>query len=484
MMPNNGKVLILDDNFNEALPLIKMLSKSKTSYMYFSGNVDELPDKPFCGIRIIFLDLRFTTSTGDKDVVGNAINLLRRLIDKGNGPFILIVWSKHEVEYFKLLCDELEKNNIFPEFVLPLMKSDYFETETDLTEQFEEYATEVLQIQLGEDVKNDLVVDELSLFLQGVGCFDKKNIKPDAITLIGERLKAELEKANLFALFILWENTIDCAKSNIVNEIYQQMPSSLPKEKLLAALLYYMAYYRLEKNTDQSSTLVKFEAAIDTLNEMFYYFYRDETLKLSIEQIPNLSITKDALFEQDANSEKYNRWIMTTTPSLEISPGNIYKDLYRIFVPHGLILGNDKAFVSNQDEFYGLPSNIFVFVEISADCDIAQKKRVVSKIIPGMLVSEDDLKQLISERKFKDIIINKAPEYIKTFEPFELEVVNDKGEKEQKVMRLIFNLNMATFRDLNEIKSEDLVVSIRKSFVTNLQTELGKLISRQGIANF
>ena len=484
MMPNNGKILIVDDNYNEALPLIKMLSKAETPYMYFSGSVDELPDKPFLGIRIVFFDLRYTTSTGDRDVVGNAINLIRRLIDKANGPFILIVWSKHEVEYFQLLCDELIKNSIHPEFVLPLTKSDYFETETDLSEQFEEHTNEVLQRQLGEDIKNDAVVGELSLFLQGLGCFDKKNIKPDAITMIGERLKCELEKANLFALFVLWENTINCAKSNTVNEIYQQMPNSIPKDKLLAAMLYYMASYRLEKNTDESSTQVKFEAAIDTLNEMFYYFYRDETYRLSVDQIPNLLITKDSLFENNVKPEKYNRWIMTTTPSLEIAPGNVYKDLSRIFVPHGLISGSDKAFSSNQDEFYALPNNIFVFVEISADCDIAQKKRVVSKIIPGVLVFEDDLKRLISERKFKDIVTNKAPEYIRTFEPFELEVVNEKSEKELKIMRLIFNLNMATFRNLNEIKSEDLVICIRKSFVTNLQTELGKLISRQGIANF
>lgn len=480
ILPNNGKVLIIDDNINEALPLIKMLSKNKTPVMYFSGQFDEFPDEPITGVRVVFLDLRFSTAGGEKNVVGNIIQILKKLISPNNGPFILVVWSKHETEYVSELKAELEKNNIHPEFIMNLTKSDHFETDSSRSTEFPEYALEVINRILGDDVGNQGVVDDLVIYLEGIGFFERKVSKPDSLATIRDRLKLELEAANLFSLFVLWENTINSAEANTVNEIYLQMPQTIPKSKLLAAMLYYMAYYRLEKNTATAGEQLKFSAAIDTLNEMFFYFYREETQKLDVSSIPNLTISNDPEFERNVSNEKYNKWMMTSGPSPDVMPGNIYEDLEKTFAPHALISGgidetNPKLKLFNEQD-----GKTYVFVEISADCDIAQNKRCVSKIIPGLLIIEDTYQKLINEETLK----KKGPEYICDFGVLEVTLEGSNGISETRAMRLLFNLNLATYRDIKNIKESNALFSLRKNFVVNLQTELGKLVSRQGIANF
>ena len=51
----------------------------------------------------------------------------------------------------------------------------------------------------------------------------------------------------MLSLFILWENTIRNSAHKVVNEIYTQIPESIPTDKKLPAMAYYLAKKRLEK---------------------------------------------------------------------------------------------------------------------------------------------------------------------------------------------------------------------------------------------
>ena len=75
-LPNGGKVVIVDDCFQEILPLINILNKNAIPVIYYSGRANELPIKPLQGIRLFFLDLRFSTNTDTKTIVSNACNIL------------------------------------------------------------------------------------------------------------------------------------------------------------------------------------------------------------------------------------------------------------------------------------------------------------------------------------------------------------------------------------------------------------------------
>ena len=81
-LPNGGKVVIVDDCFQEILPLINILNKNAIPVIYYSGRANESPIKPLHGIRLFFLDLRFSTNTDTKTIVSNACNILQTILEK------------------------------------------------------------------------------------------------------------------------------------------------------------------------------------------------------------------------------------------------------------------------------------------------------------------------------------------------------------------------------------------------------------------
>ena len=81
------------------------------------------------GIRLFFCDLKFNSASGDRNITSNLVGILRKLISPKNGPYILLLWSAHEKEYIDSVREALALEAIYPEFVLPLNKSDYFQAD-------------------------------------------------------------------------------------------------------------------------------------------------------------------------------------------------------------------------------------------------------------------------------------------------------------------------------------------------------------------
>ena len=105
-LPQSGRVVVIDDKSNEGFPLIKVLSKDKISVTYFTGRKEELPEQPFLDVRLVFLDivLEGAEGTDDKTKLSIATGVIKGIVHKDNGPFILVAWTKH-----KELIEEMEK---------------------------------------------------------------------------------------------------------------------------------------------------------------------------------------------------------------------------------------------------------------------------------------------------------------------------------------------------------------------------------------
>jgi len=65
-LPNGGKVVIVDDCFQEILPLINILNKNAIPVIYYSGRANELPIKPLRN-KIIFSGSALFNKYGYKD---------------------------------------------------------------------------------------------------------------------------------------------------------------------------------------------------------------------------------------------------------------------------------------------------------------------------------------------------------------------------------------------------------------------------------
>jgi hypothetical protein len=133
-LPLNGRIAIIDNNISEVKPLIDILSKKRIPFNYYSGELSQLPDSD-CNndLRILFLDLRLSIDFADiKTDISAIYSILNSIIGKDQGPYILIVWSKHgkEKAYIealkKMLYSELFQHKS-PVAIVYLNKHDYMD---------------------------------------------------------------------------------------------------------------------------------------------------------------------------------------------------------------------------------------------------------------------------------------------------------------------------------------------------------------------
>ncbi len=120
-IPENGRVVVIDDIIEEGLPLVISLAKQNIPVIYFSGKKEELPVKPLTGIRVVFLDIVLgTDGQSPKTQIAAASRIFQSIIDANNGPYLLIAWTKHD-EHIDNIKNELSDRP--PSCFLDLEKS-------------------------------------------------------------------------------------------------------------------------------------------------------------------------------------------------------------------------------------------------------------------------------------------------------------------------------------------------------------------------
>lgn len=475
LFPRCGKVLVIDDQIGEAMPLLNLLGKKGVPAMYYSGSLSELPESPFNEIRLVFCDLKFNVAHEAKSVASNVFSILKSLISEENGPYILLVWSAHGADYLNELQKTLETTKIKPEFILQLDKGEFFVLK-DNDSYFDEMIDSVSALNLDptdeEQVKK--LIREKTHSLRG----SKREPLPEALENMEQKLAEELKKANLFHLFVLWENTIAMSAIETVNSIYEAIPDKIPAKHKLRAMLFYLAYYRLEKQLEDADEDVKFQAAMDALNELFSYFYSEKVHTLSIDQI-ELDKIQSLQEIRDLSDAKFNQWKMLGSGNRGHHPGNIYRDTNKCFQFHGLVAAD--AFKKETAEKYHAivkeledNTNIeYILVDLSSECDIAQKKIFVSRVVPGIMIPTEDMDRYLTDKKIRPQ--SGEPDYIFSLSPVEFD---------NKSWYIAFNVNQMFALQMDKLVDENLMCSLTGSYITSLKQKSASCVSKQGIGVF
>lgn len=123
-LSNSGRIVIIDDDQSEIMPLLASLSKMGAPYFYFSGELDDLPTTPLDGIRFVFLDIELEGFGGldEKSKASALVNILSRIISKQNGPYTILFWTKHH-ECIPHVIDHCNRVEIPPIHHLSLEKT-------------------------------------------------------------------------------------------------------------------------------------------------------------------------------------------------------------------------------------------------------------------------------------------------------------------------------------------------------------------------
>lgn len=467
--PHCGKVLVIDDRIEEAMPLLNILGQKGVSTVYFSGMQTEFPEVPFNEIRLVFCDLKFYASSDPKIIVSNVVGILQHLIAADNGPYILVIWSSHGTDFEGALQEQLTSAQIKPEFILRLDKTEFFTTQTN-DEVFDQLIDQISELDLDPEDERRVktLVSERTLPLR----FSRQEPIEGALSKIETKLVECLKAANLFHLFVLWENTVGSAAIQTVNNIYTAIPDKVPSENRLSTMLAYLAYYRLEQQIKDADEGTKFAAAIESLSELYTYFLSENLSNLTMQQIGLEKIqATEAL--NGLSAEKLNRWKMITKSQKGLHSGNVYHDEQKRFRLHGYIdidnHNKPEEYRAFSDELVSDQEIHYYLVDLSSDCDIAQQKLFVSRVVPFIMIPVDSLE------KYKKNIKSTAPDYIFTLSPVEYSGKN---------WSIIGNVNQMFSVDIAELSDDKLEFALTGTFVTDIKQRAARCVSKHGTEIF
>ena len=122
------RVLVVDDQIEEAQPFMEALAKRSIGSIYFSGDdLDKLPasDEKIRGVRLAALDLDLGIGGEAPQVIDSLLKVLDVLLDVNNGPYVAIVWTSKDDEYFKEFLNRKDDLVCPPIHVIKFEKSQY-----------------------------------------------------------------------------------------------------------------------------------------------------------------------------------------------------------------------------------------------------------------------------------------------------------------------------------------------------------------------
>lgn len=195
ILPISGRTIIIDDKIDEALPIIQLLSKHKVPVTYYSGFENDLPESHIEGIRLVISDLMLTEGVTEiKSIMSHLNKIISKLIAPNNGPYILLIWTKHSLSF------EEAKEYIDEKFIVKPI--------------------EVFNLQ------KDLCIEK-----QGEGYIATS----EAMKIIEDSFSSILHKSSAQHLFILWENLAHKSAAYLVSNFAALDDSGNWNKKMEAA---------------------------------------------------------------------------------------------------------------------------------------------------------------------------------------------------------------------------------------------------------
>ena len=104
-----ARVVVIDDEPAEAMPIVEALGRMSIGCAWLRGDrIEDLPDSPIEGVRLVFLDMDLATSGNSRTKTTTAFTVLRRVVGESLGNLAIVLWTKHEElrSDFKVLIEE------------------------------------------------------------------------------------------------------------------------------------------------------------------------------------------------------------------------------------------------------------------------------------------------------------------------------------------------------------------------------------------
>jgi len=449
-IPLNGRIAIIDNEINQALPLMRVFSKNQIPYVFYKGDdLEFLPEENsrYNDIRILFLDINLLNgkTPSNKEVKSTLYSVLRRVISKENFPYSLIYWSRQENEYSTIVEDlfENELQDRKPINLIPFVKSRYFPN------------------------------------------FGEKEVSND-IDLIAEITKI-IESTEAYSLLLEWENFVHKSTDLTLQELFSSYHKFDDWSNNANYIVSKLAKAYLEKHLINASSDEVVNASLQTLTVLFRDYLESSLRNRGIKSQSKFAFDKGNI-EADIKeiSSKLNLsrhvsdikepgcvFLHTTISEINLDKIIDFAKLQQD-CKESLIKGNIKidekklekksvecAF-SKKSKIKNLinENSLSVSIVVTPVCDYAQNNNVYDRIVQGLLIPKSE----------SNYILNNDAIFIV---PFDL--VHDGKE-------YLFVLDFRYFIT-TDLKQENVsgLFRIRQELLSEIQSKLARHINRQGI---
>lgn len=425
ILPKSGRVVVIDNNIDEALPLLKVLSKNNVPTAYFTGEIEELPDRNLENIRLMFLDLKLIEVTVEKTIFSTLIKVLKKIISEQNGPYALILWTVHELDYKDKLSEMFrdELNKIKPVITLALQKFHYFET-------------------------NDS---------------GKKIPVENALALIENKIKAELKNVGIFHIFSMWENLVHKSAGAIVNDFSSFYSQDDNWNVNMSRIFWKLARAYGGKNIEIENANEITKNALFTFNNTFLDALESNIRINRSEEEDEIKFESGEIKDEikDEIKAKINSKLLLVESDSSPKPGNIYetdnKKKEITLKIEELYKGDINSYSSKEDL---IQRTRYIFVEVSPYCDYAQDKWRVHRILQGLLWPGEHSDKI------------KKADFIYTSPVFEIK---------KAVYKFVFDLRYLDSVSLGELEDSIPLLRIRHELLVDIQSHLARHINRPGV---
>ncbi len=293
IFPQNGRVLIIDNQIEQAKPLMKILSKNRVKYSYFIGDSSDKPDNPMQDIRLVFLDLQLrppATTPNPNDDVKHDIKILKDLISKNNSLYILLIWSKN------LLSDlgDLIKTGIGHE--------------TDLPQPLK-----IIDLDKNEYFEIDAITDKMI----------PKGEEKEILKKIQDEINSQISAQHFFHIFFYWDNIINKSSNEIINSISKADEDPEINNKKIWSLIYNLAEARSGQKNDPNDYRI-IRNSLLTFNGAFFDSVETNLINTNY---PCPLLPQDQIIAiDDSFKAKINKKLLTVEEDLKCEPGTVYYD--------------------------------------------------------------------------------------------------------------------------------------------------------------
>lgn len=451
MIPLNGRIAIVDDRIEQALPLMRVFAKNNIPYVFYKGTDPEfLPEKPENDIRILFLDLNLLDGRDiqPKDIRSTLFATIRRIISPNNYPYVLILWSRQEKEYRNLLEELFSKDlaPCAPIAILNWIKSDFFPNFTDTEEN-----------------------------------------KEDEYRILDE-LKKTLSTLPAYSYLMQWENLTHFSTDELLKDIFSNAQPN-EWESVANVIIKSLGKAYMGQHFPEATSEEKIKASLFALNTVYIDFLDNNLTGHSINSPKELGEgPSDTSIIEALKADLNYKMHVFTGPNNICEPGTIiqytanpkshyFEDLLHKFLsifqirlkiksetPSILdcILKKETSSRLHQIKEEIQKTWFKIGIVVTPSCDYAQKKKIYDRIVQGVMI----------ESRFL--------EYINQGDAF---YISPTIKYDKKNYIIVLNFNYFITSNLDEESNCNILFKLRRPILAEVQSKLARHINRQGIIN-